>query len=175
MTKYIAIAALALSTLLLTGCVSVSSLLAIAAKEIQNAANLPNITPIEKTWLLAASTGTECAANVLKKGEAAAQETVDIAACFVSLPFIPASDQTYIQFAIDALDAFIILYEPLPVAPAPASAAKLAARAAYVESPVALKSNADVRAGKNLTQFTAAMSKIAVASHMVQVQLGGAR
>ena len=148
-------------TVLLIGCVAVASILAVAAKEVANAANLPSITPVQKSWLIAASSGLACSSTVLTKGEPAAQEAVDIGACFATLPIIPITEQTYISFAIDAVDAFIILYEPLPAASSTTSVARTSQAGQFKEDPRAVKSNADFRAGKNVVKFKVGMEQIA--------------
>ena len=158
-------------TVLLIGCVAVASILAVAAKEVANAANLPSITPVQNSWLIAASSGLACSSTVLTKGEPAVQEAVDIGACFATLPIIPITEQTYISFAIDAVDAFIILYEPLPAASSTTSVARTSQAGQFKEDPRALKSNSDVRAGKHIAEFNSQMAQISNSMNGIKVRL----
>jgi hypothetical protein len=153
--------------------VSPASLLNVAAAELQVAANLPNLTPAEKTWLNAAAIGTACASSVLLKAEPAAQEAIDITACFAALPIIPSADQPYIQLAIGAVEAFVVLYDSgFAVNTTPGTASVRSTHVA-TESKVAVESNAAVRAGKHLSQFTAAMSRARGTAWAVEKQLAG--
>jgi len=110
------IIALALVSLLLFGCAAPTpeADLAAAVAVLDVISVLPNLTAQDRTWIAAAATGLNCASGVLVKGEPVAQESIDIAACFVSLPVVPASDQVYISAGIAAVEVFIALFEPQP-------------------------------------------------------------
>ena len=111
-----------IAALLLAGCTAPTpeADLDAAVAALTIVAALPNLTTADRAWISAASFGLTCSATVLARSEVAAQEAVDIAACFVTLPAVPQSDSAYISAGIATVKVFIALFAP---APAPSAVA----------------------------------------------------
>src|SRR5580658_2241529 len=141
------IAATLIAVLCLTGCTAPTPeqdlLAAMAALDIVS--TLPNLTPADKAWISAAAGGLSCSSTVLSQGLPAAQESLEIAGCFVALPVVPAGDQPYIQAGMAAVQLFIDLFSPTAKPAAIAANAKVSKmnaidRAKYVKM-AAVKEN----------------------------------
>lgn len=121
------IIAIVLLSFILFGCAAPTPeadlIAAVAVLDIVSA--LPNLSAADKNWISAAASGLSCSSTVLAKGESAAQEGIDIAVCFSSLPVLPAGDKPYIQAGIAAAEVFIALFEPGPTPAAIAANAKV--------------------------------------------------
>lgn len=163
--KNISLLAVTAFAVFMVGCTTATSILTVATVELNAVSLLPNLTAPERAWIVAAADGASCSSKVLPKGEPASQEAIDIGLCFANLPVIPAADQPYIQIAIASVEAFMALYD------ANHSTGAISAHAAAVESPVALKQNAYVRAGKGLPQLNSAMSAVQDKAAAIRIRL----
>lgn len=149
-------ASLLLAVLSLTACTGPSpeAYLVAAVAAIDIASALPGLTPNDRLWLTTAAGDAACSSDVLARGEPIAKETVDIAACWATLPVVTPADNVYIAAAIAAVEIFIALYEPST-------------------SMVAISANAKVHGmntnGKSV--LASKMSEISAKSHGIQERI----